>query len=292
MRVTVFTPTYNRAKLIHRVYDSLMAQTCKAFEWLIIDDGSTDDTEAAIKKFIDDADFPIRYIKRQNKGKAASINEALALSVGEFFLVFDSDDWCTPNALERFLDAWDEIDRPDDYCAVSALKGYSETEVVGEDYRRMRKFGESYLDRFSRRVRGDKWEFIRTEIHRRFLYELAPGERYQAPEYAWLAMGQAYRTVFINEIIGIVEYQADGISKNNLKHRVASARSTYCFYKRGYSLSKSKFLALRCEINAARFALHAKSIRLLIGLSPLSMVMGAAMYFGDNFRNSRFGSSI
>lgn len=281
MRVTVFTPTYNRAHLLHRVYGSLADQTFKDFEWLIIDDGSTDETETVVSEFAARSDLRIRYYKQANKGKAASINEALALAQGVFFLVFDSDDWCTDNALERFLNAWDEIDQPEEYCAVSALKGYSRTTVVGETYNRMSKFGESYLDRFSRQVRGDKWEFIRTAIHRNHLYDLAAGERYQAPEYAWLGMALSYKTVFLDEVLGVVEYQADGISRNNLTHRMQSPRSTYQFYMRGCELSKKKRLKLRCEVNAARFALHAQSTGLLSNISLSATLMGVVMYVRD-----------
>lgn len=281
MRVTVFTPTYNRARLIHRVYESLLAQTYKGFEWVIIDDGSTDDTEEVVKEFASVADFEIKYFKRSNKGKAASINEALTLADGEFFLVFDSDDWCIPDALEKFLGAWDALQQPDDYCAVSALKGYSRDTVVGEDYSRMSSLGESYADRFNKRVKGDKWEFIRTSIHRDHTYQLFGEERYQAPEYAWLGMGRAYKTVFLNEILGVVEYQADGISKNNLKHRRQSPLSTYSFYTRAREVADNWGMALRCEVNGARFALHGRTPSLAANFGALAITLGAVVFMKD-----------
>lgn len=281
MKITVFTPSYNRARLIHRVYDSLVSQSFRDFEWLIIDDGSSDNTEAVVDKFSREADFPIRYFKRENRGKARSINDALELACGEFFLVFDSDDWCTSDALEKFIGTWNGLEKPDEYCAVSALKGYSHDEIVGEDYSRMRRFGESYVHRFSLQIKGDKWEFIKTAVHREFLYELADGERYQAPEYAWLAMGKSYKTIFLDEILGVVEYQEDGISKNNLKHRVGSPLSAYRFYRRGSELALRRGVAMRCELNAARFAFHARKAHLLSHLSFLSIVFGAVLFVRD-----------
>src|SRR5436305_1126064 len=108
---TVFTPTYNRAKTLSRVYESLINQTFKDFEWLIIDDGSVDENETftLIKSWQTKAFFPIRYVHQENAGKHIAFNKAVQLAGGEFFVPLDSDDACFSNALEKFLKLWHEI---------------------------------------------------------------------------------------------------------------------------------------------------------------------------------------
>ena len=99
---TVFTPTYNRAHTLSRVYKSLADQTFKNFEWLIVDDGSTDGTKVLIEKWTEEASFPIRYFYQENQGKHIAHNLGVKKARGELFLSLDSDDTCVPEALERF----------------------------------------------------------------------------------------------------------------------------------------------------------------------------------------------
>lgn len=290
MFVTVFTPTYNRANLIGRVFESLMAQTFRDFEWIIIDDGSTDSTSDVVNGFKLRADFPIKYIARENRGKVASINEALDYAAGEFFLVFDSDDWCTKSALEGFHRAWSKLDRceQNDYCAVSCLKAYQNGSIVGEDYSGIRQFGGSYIDRFNKRIKGDKWEFIRTSVHRSAKYDLADGERYMAPEYAWLLMGVKYKTIFLNEVLSIIEYQADGISRNNLKYRVNNPKSAARFYSLASCVAVGAFNVMKAKVNHIRFCLHANQpADRVIAYFFLEKALGYLLYIYDVRRLSK-----
>lgn len=291
MQVTIFTPTYNRAKLIDRVFDSLRAIKGVQFEWLIIDDGSIDNTREVVHGFMARSDFPIRYYFQENAGKVASINRGLDLANGDFFLVFDSDDWCTPDALSVFLDAYNALTvRQQQECgAVSCLKAYRDGTVVGERYDCLSRGTFDYVDRFNMRVKGDKWEFIKTDVHRLAKYDLAPGERYMAPEYSWIKIALAgYKTVFIDKVLSIVEYQDDGISKNNIKHRVSSPVSAVKFYNLGFSVSTGNRNKLRAASNLVRFNLHTKRPpsgdsfiveKSLIGF--IACVVGYVMYLRD-----------
>ena len=111
IRFTVFTPTFNRRELIGRVYESLLAQTFSAFEWLVVDDGSTDGTAGRIAQWAQSAPFPILYISQHHQGKHRAYNKALASARGDFFTVLDSDDAIVPKALERLLFHWYSIPR-------------------------------------------------------------------------------------------------------------------------------------------------------------------------------------
>lgn len=258
-KITVFTPTYNRADLLHRVYESLCVQTLTDFEWLVIDDGSSDNTDSVMESYSNDAKLSIRYIKnRENTGKVSLINQALFECESEFFLVFDSDDWCVPNALEVFLNAWLSLGyEAEQYCAVSALKTFKTGEVVGEVYGDFAGKGKTYVDRLNHGVKGDKWEFIKTDIHRKYVYDLQGGDRYMAPEYAWVLMGRTYKTIFIDERLSVVEYQQTGISKNNLKYRIGSARSAVVVYELFSKSAASMRVSFRSNLNKSRFEYHA-----------------------------------
>ncbi|UPR52364.1 glycosyltransferase family 2 protein [Vibrio cyclitrophicus] len=256
---SVFTPTFNRRHLINRVYESLCAQTFKDFEWIIIDDGSVDDTESLVNQYISEGSLNIKYKKIENGGKVNAVNLGLDMASGFFFLVFDSDDWCTSNALDSFYQHWSKLDNPNDYCAISCLKSYQDGCVVGEKYTDYLGSLDSYVDRFNVSLKGDKWECIRTDIHKNYKYNLFAGEKYQAPEYSWLLMGSEYKTLFIDEVFSIVEYQDEGISKNNIKHRVNSAESACRFYELAMKKSKSSKKKLTSYLNLKRFEAHSKN---------------------------------
>ena len=107
--VTVFTPTYNRANSIDRVFSSLKKQSYKNFEWIVIDDGSTDNTKQVVEQYIKDGELDIRYIFHENHGKHYAINEAVEMAKGDLFLIADSDDEFLDNSLEVFVDEWSKI---------------------------------------------------------------------------------------------------------------------------------------------------------------------------------------
>ncbi len=117
---TVLTPTFNRAHTLPRVWESLRAQTFDAFEWVVVDDGSSDGTADLIAGWAAEAQFPVRYVRQENKGKHVAMNRGVAVSAGELIVSLDSDDACIPTALERLAFHWRSIpeDRRFAYYAV------------------------------------------------------------------------------------------------------------------------------------------------------------------------------
>jgi len=120
MLVTVFTPTYNRADKIHRVWNSLKKQTVKTFEWIIVDDGSNDNIQELVNEYSLTSEFPIKFYKNKtNRGKHIAINKGVELAGGKYFLIADSDDEFESNTIEFFLKIWDELEKEsDEFCAV------------------------------------------------------------------------------------------------------------------------------------------------------------------------------
>ena len=130
MKVTVFTPTYNRAYIIENLYRSLQRQTCRDFEWLIVDDGSSDNTEEVIKGWQqEENDFPIRYYKKENGGKCKAINYGVDLAEGLLFFNVDSDDYLTNDAIEKVISWEEELPTDKKYCGVMGNLGTSPTET-------------------------------------------------------------------------------------------------------------------------------------------------------------------
>lgn len=202
---TVFTPTYNRSSTLPRVYESLKAQTFRDFEWLIVDDGSTDNTRQIVETWETEANFPIRYIHQTNQGKPAAYNRAVAEAEGELFLFIDSDDRCFPQALERLKYHWDSIpaEQRENFSAVTALCQDQHGRLCGE------KFAQDVLDSDSiemymkGRMIGEKWGFQRTDVLREFPFPQLAGEKFVPESVVWLAISRKYRTRFVNEILRV-----------------------------------------------------------------------------------------
>lgn len=135
MKITVFTPTYNRAHTLSKLYDSLLKQDFSDFEWLVIDDGSADGTETLVNSFMEKSAISIRYIKVPNGGKHRAINRATDLAHGEIFFIVDSDDYLTPNALSRLVYWFETLnDAGGKFAGVAGQRGYSETQQIGATF--------------------------------------------------------------------------------------------------------------------------------------------------------------
>jgi glycosyltransferase involved in cell wall biosynthesis len=201
---TIFTPTYNRANTLHRVYDSLRDQTFRDFEWLVIDDGSTDRTEELVRSWQEEADFPIRYIWQPNQGKHVAFNRAVQEAKGLLFLPLDSDDACVPNALERFYHHWQSIPSAErnSFSAVTGLTKDQEGRLVG------RPFPQEIIDsdpleiRYRYKMKGEKWGFQRTEVLKEFPFP-ALTSSFIPEGVIWSKIGRKYKTRFVNEILRI-----------------------------------------------------------------------------------------
>lgn len=231
---TVFTPTYNRAHTLAHVYESLCAQTIRDFEWVVIDDGSSDNTGELIAAWAEQADFQIHYFKQDHAGKHIAHNLALQHARGRFFFPLDSDDGCVPNALERLLYYWNSIPAADQesFCGVGGLSVDQHGKLVGE------RFPTHPLDATMRerhyvyRVRGEKCLMIRTELGRRFLFPRIAGTNFVPEGVVWLEIGKFYRVRWINEVIRIYlrnERQVGDTltSKANLRSSAAGRQEYY-----------------------------------------------------------------
>jgi glycosyltransferase involved in cell wall biosynthesis len=205
MKFTVFTPTYERAHTLVRVYDSLRAQTYNDFEWVIVDDGSTDSTADLVAGWQAENFFSIHYEKQGNHGKHIAVNRGAQMARGELFLIADSDDAFPPDALQIFHDVWMHIPEPQraDFTGVTGLCIDRTGVVVGD------KFPTDVFDStpadcfYCHGIRGEKWGFHRTDVIRQFPFPALKGFRFFAEGIIWNAIGRVYKTRYINRTVRI-----------------------------------------------------------------------------------------
>ena len=216
--ITVFTPTYNRCNLIGNLYQSLLLQTQKDFEWLVVDDGSTDDTEKFFSALLAQRQpFPIRYIKQENGGKHRAINHGVTSAKGELFFVVDSDDSLLPEAIEK-INFWiNTLDDSKKWAGVSGLRGGAEQKTVGQ--RPATKFIDAKnTERHKRHLEGDKAEVYFTEVLKKYPFPEIPGENFISEEIVWNAIARdGYYLRWFNEIIYFCSYLDGGLTKDNSK---------------------------------------------------------------------------
>jgi glycosyltransferase involved in cell wall biosynthesis len=256
MRFTVLTPTYNRAHLLGRVYECLCAQSFRDFEWVIVDDGSTDGTKGLVSSW--KAVFPIQYFWKPNGGKHTAMNLGVSMASGEFVLVFDSDDRCTPNALERFDYQWRQIPEPSRYSNLACLCRTSAGAIIGKPFPGDPVDAFTFADQMRCRYSGkwgsnaEGWGITRTDVLREFPYP--EGERYAPEALVWNRISRKYAARFVNEALRIYEPDPNGITSKVTTLRASSPKSTLTYY-RELGLSPAPILVrLRAAMNYCRFA--------------------------------------
>lgn len=256
---TVFTPTYNRAKLLTRLYDSLKRQSWQDFEWIILDDGSADETKDIVSNWKKEVSFPIRYFWQENKGKHIAINRGVEMARGDFFAIMDSDDWYVDNALERFLYHWRAIPEKNKsrYAGVCGLFRYENGSIVGSRFPRDILDTDDLSLRFRYRVTGDKIGFTRTSIMRKFPFPEDLG-KFVTESLVWNRIGRQYITRFVNEVFAIKEYQKGGLTHKGralqAKYSKASRLYNYELLISGCKLPFS--ILIKAYSNYIRHSIH------------------------------------
>lgn len=209
--LTIFTPTFNRAKLLQRAFEALLRQSNKDFIWLIIDDGSTDSTEKVVNSFIQkEPGFPIRYIYKENGGLHTAYNTAIANADTELCMCIDSDDWIEEDAVEKILECWKKRKRPD--CAgIVGLDSKPDGSVIC----RMKAKGYINLVEYDLKNKwgGDRKLVIRTELYRSVApMPVFPGEKNFNPQYMHIKIAEKYSFFVMNVPLCVVDYQDTGMS--------------------------------------------------------------------------------
>lgn len=256
---TVFTPSYNRAHTLPRVYNSLLAQTFRDFEWIIVDDGSTDETERLVAVWIPQAGFPIRYFRQPNSGKHVAFNRAVREARGQLFLSFDSDDTCVPETLEKFWQHWCAIPEGERvrFSTLSVLCMSPDREVIGRKYPQDVYDAHTFQEQFAVRD-SERWGVNRTDILKTMPYEEFMGEKFIPEGCVWNRLSARYSTRFVNEKLRIYEIGSDSLSTDTIALRARNPKGSCRYYAdlSGYPLPYTE--RVKALINYVRFAFHGK----------------------------------
>lgn len=258
---TVFTPTYNRAYILPSLYKSLRSQTVKNFEWLIVDDGSSDNTEQLVSGWqASENGFQIRYYKKENGGKPRAINLGVQEALGEFFFMVDSDDHLLPEALEK-LTLWVSAIQDDaHFIGVGAARGYPDLTYIKGVPPKTNASGyvdATNLERTKYDLDADMCEAYRTEIFRKFPMAEWPGEKFAPEQIALNEIALAgYKLRWYKDIIYICDYLEDGLTKGSnrlLKENPMGYAMMYDHMLRYGYPSKKKF---HCACQVVAYSIY------------------------------------
>lgn len=284
MKVTICTPTYNRSKCLINLYYSIKAQTVKDFEWIIIDDGSTDNTREVVNHIIQENNlFPIKYKYKYNGGKHTAINEALTICSGEYFFIVDSDDTITSNAIEKIIEGFREIDKS--FAGIAFNKCFSNDKIVGKTF--LKEYVDATsLERHKNNIVGDKAEVFFTNIIKKYPFPVFENEKFLTEALIWNRIAaDNYRIRWYNESIYICEYRTDGLSMNASGSTSFKGYSLYIkellSYKKYPFKEKIRFLGVYSYIAKGK-KLHYKEIAKLIDCSKFLIIMSRALYIIKN----------
>lgn len=303
-KFTIFTPAFNSVNSLPRVYESLQTQTFRDFEWLIIDDGSTDNTKELVEQWKLKSIFPICYFYQENQGKHIAFNRAVKLAKGELFLPLDHDDACIPEALERFWYHWNNIPEHlrDKFSGVTCLCKDEYGNIVGD------KFPQDVMDSdelempHKFKVSGEKWGFHRTDVLKKFSFPELPGVGYISEGVVWNAIALQYKKRFVNETLRIYYsaiWRPDQLTMQVKQNPAKHALGRRFYHKENLNKCIDWIIYdpvdfLKSAVNYVRFSLHerigfGKQWHELINwkakfLYVISLPVGCLMYLRDKRR--------
>lgn len=238
--LTIFTPTYNRAYTLPRLYESLCVQTCKDFEWIVVDDGSTDETASLYDQWQKEGILNIQYILQANGGKHRAINKGVKFASGDLFFIVDSDDYLTDDAVERIEQKWAEVRGRNDMSGLCFRKvNYTTGSVIGKPFPQTEgPYATTFEIHYKWGIHGDKAEVFRTELIREHPFPEIEGERFMTEAYIWnkIAGRQDAKLYCVESGIYMCNYLEDGLTsnfkkllRNNPKGYIRYYTSLYCY---------------------------------------------------------------
>lgn len=216
--LTVFTPTYNRAYTLPQCYASMCRQTCQDFIWLVVDDGSVDDTRALVESWMQqEHGFELRYVYQENQGMHGAHNLAYASIDTEINTCIDSDDFMPDDAVEKILRCWETCRDDPTVSGILALDADKQGHVIGDAFPQglQRSTGYDIYHKYG--LKGDKKYILRSDLTKLYPYPIFPGEKYVGLAAKYLLLDKDYELQLMNEPVCIVEYLPDGSSNNMIR---------------------------------------------------------------------------
>lgn len=222
--LTILTPSYNRAALLPRLYESLKKQSCKQFEWLLVDDGSHDETGRLAADWQAENRIAFRYVRQENGGKHTALNAGIASVETKLVFIVDSDDWLPENAVETILRYHERYKKREGICGYSFLRFYPDGQVNEAFFPENEKVDTYVNVRINGHIGGDKAEVFFADILKRYPFPVFGTEKFLPEDLVWVQLSGPYKMVHINECIYISEYLEGGLTKSGRKMKLHSPR--------------------------------------------------------------------
>lgn len=281
--LTVFTPAYNRADLLTRCYESMCKQTNKNFIWMIVDDGSTDNTREISESWVQNTkDFQVIYIYKENGGLHTAYNTAIANIDTELCVCIDSDDFMPDNAVGLILDFWKK-NGSDKYAGIVGLDFDMDGNVIGDmlpDIKSVNLIG-LFTGKYNI-VNGDRTNVVRTELYKKYApMKVFKGEKNFNPHYMHLQISEEYDFLVLNENLRFVDYQETGMSNSMLK-QYRSSPNSFAEIRKLYLSFKDTSLKfnIKHSIHLASSCILAKKTMSSVKDNPYKLLSVIALPFG------------
>ena len=274
--LTIFTPAYNRAYTLHLGYEALLRQTCQDFEWLIIDDGSTDNTRELVAGWIKENKIPIRYHYQENQGMHGAHNTAYRLITTELNTCIDSDDYMPDDAVEKIVTFWKK-QGSNEVAGIIGLDADFQGNIIGTTFtEKQTTLGNFY----AQGGKGDKKMIYRTKITNKYPeYPLFKGENYVSLGYKYELIDQDYPLLTLNEVLVKVEYRPDGSSMNMFRQYIKNPQGFAFIRKSSMQLAPTAKRRFMEAIHYVSSSLILKNKRFLQE-SPKKLLTLCAIPFG------------
>ena len=281
--LTVFTPTYNRAELLARCYEGMKRQTDQNFIWMIIDDGSVDHTKDLVEQWKSEGHgFELVYYYKENGGLHTAYNEAVAHIVTPLCVCIDSDDYMPDDAVEKILDFWGR-NGSEEYAGIVGLDCYLDGNVIGDRLPEQKSV--NLIDLLTGRYpihNGDRTNVVRTELYKKYApMKVFEGEKNFNPHYMHLQISREYDFLVMNEVLRVVEYQAEGMSASIIRQYKNSPNSFAETRKLYLSFPGTSFaFRLRHSIHLVSSCILAGKFSMAVKESPCKAITILAVPFG------------
>lgn len=293
-KLTIFTPVFNRKKLLKRLYKSLLIQEDKRFEWLIIDDGSNDNVDKLIRKWMIDNKIDIRYIYQENQGKYIAHNRGVEYAKGELFFCVDSDDFLANNAVSSILEFWCQ-NKSKYISGILALKGRKNNKLIGDKLPNRLNNCSLYELSQKHKCKGDRSLIYRTDILKKYMFPEICNVKFIGESIIYDQIDQNYSMILMREVLTICEYQSQGYTSNAIDLIVKYPIGYKIYYNQRIDMAFTlkerlryifRYNGFKIMSNDKKYDYKGKYIFLVKALRPL----GFLVYWYYLFKNKNYSS--
>ena len=279
--ISIITPTYNRGYILDKLYNSLLKQTNKNFEWIIVDDGSQDNTEDLVKKW--NSDFPIRYFKQKNGGKHRAVNKGVPLAKFKYIFIVDSDDYLPNDSIENVEKMILSIENEKNFAGVAGLRIYPDGIPIGNFPKKIKSFIDATsLERDKYKITGDKAEVFKKEILLKYPFPEIEEENFISEGISWMKIAaDGYKIRWFPIPIYIGEYLEDGLSKSKnlaLKNFKGYTLLTKISLKHTKNLNKFMIVARYIDISNQK-NINFKNKKELLEIDNFYLLIGYIFHY-------------